>query len=124
MRNNGGSDTDASLRQVDAVARSLRQTADRAQQIEQVAVRLAGTGNEHATSVEQARVAIESILASIEETASATEELTRSQAGVSASTRDLSQVLDGSAAALQEINASVGNVRRDADSLARSAETT
>jgi methyl-accepting chemotaxis protein len=105
MHNNGGIDNAASLRQVDAVAHSLRQTAERAQQIEQAASRLAGTGTEHASGVDQARAAVESILTSIEQTATATEQLTRSQVGVASGTRDLMGTLETNATALQEIAA-------------------
>src|SRR5688500_3486235 len=110
MRNNGGFDNGASMRQADAVARSLLQTAERAQQIEQAATRLAGGGAAHANGVDQARMAIESIVTSIEQTASATEQLTRSQAGVTAGATDLSQTLETNAAALQQISSSVANV--------------
>lgn len=51
-----------STRNLDIVARSLRQTADRAEQIEQAITRLAAGGNEHAAGTDQTRVAIESIV--------------------------------------------------------------
>src|SRR5436190_13013833 len=75
--------------QLDSVTRSLRQTAERVAGIEDAAVRLAAGGSEHVAHAEQARVAIESIVARIDETATATEQLTRSQAATSATVREL-----------------------------------
>jgi len=87
----------------ETVARSLRQTVDKAEMIEQAASRLAAGGNDHAAGADQTRTSLESILTSIEQTAAAAEQLTRSQSSVATSAKEPLTGFESNASAPQEV---------------------
>ena len=125
MANNGKQvSIEVASQQVDELARSLRQTAAHALQIEQAAGRLVEGGKAQAALVDQAQQALDGVTSNMDETASAAEELARSLSTVSGNTREVSTGLDGIASGLAEVTASVSAVSKDAAALAEGADST
>src|SRR4051812_46022370 len=110
--NNGTGMVDAALGRAEQMARSLRQSGTIAQSVEDAAQRLAAGGNEQAAAAEQMRSAVESVATGVEQTAQVVQSMTRSQAQVAELTRDVSRGFESTNAALQELSASVGAVRK------------
>ena len=107
--------------QVDAVAQSLRATAEEINTIEAAALRLAAAGNERAALGEQVSVATESIAASIEEASAMAAKMAKGQHGLTELAQSLLGSVEESTTALREVASSIAAVKKDTQGLAESS---
>src|SRR5688500_159678 len=95
-----------------------------ARRIEEAAARIAANGADQAAGTEAIRVAMSSLDVAIDQTGRSAQEPVRTQERVASLSREMHTGLEGTAAGLAEVAASVDAVRKDADLLGASVEST
>src|SRR5687768_11286534 len=113
----------ARARASDAAA-SLSRTGERVRTIEALTSRLATGGADQVSAADRIRVAAERAASAIDQLATTVHSNTRTQATIAAAVQETLAGLDSASSGLTEIAASVAGVRRDADVLTASVEST